>query len=127
MEITARQLFQENRQDEIWDHYCNFLELSTEEAMQIQYRLLEEQLDLLKKSKLGRELLKDMASDSIEEFRRKVPLTTYKDYAPSLLEKNEDVCRKSLITGCIHRAGRESTGINGCLIQKGSGKERGGM
>ena len=91
MEITARQLFQENRQDEIWDHYCNFLELSTEEAMQIQYRLLEEQLDLLKKSKLGRELLKDMASDSIEEFRRKVPLTTYKDYAPSLLEKNEDV------------------------------------
>ncbi len=90
MEITARQLFQENRQDEIWDHYCNFLDLSIEEAMQIQHRLLEEQLDLLKKSTLGQELLKGMTSNNIEEFRSKVPLTTYKDYLPYLLEKNED-------------------------------------
>lgn len=91
MEVTARQLFQENRQDEIWDHYCNFLELSTDEAMKIQYRLLEEQLGVLKKSKLGQELLAGMTSDSIEEFRSKVPFTTYKDYAHYLLEKNEDV------------------------------------
>ncbi len=90
MEVTARQLFQENRQGEIWNHYCNFLELSIDEAMQIQYRLLQEQIDLLKKSQLGQELLKGFRSNNVEEFRSKVPLTTYKDYAAYLLDNNED-------------------------------------
>ena len=35
---------------EIWQEYCGFLDLSIDDFMQIQYRLLQEQIDLLKAS-----------------------------------------------------------------------------
>ena len=40
-------------QEEIWQEYCGFLDLSIEEYMRIQNRLMEEQIALWSKSALG--------------------------------------------------------------------------
>ena len=75
---------------EIWDEYCNFLDLSIEEYMTIQRRLMQEQIQLWSPSGIGRKFL-DRTPDSIEDFRNAVPLTTYEDYADILLGKKEDM------------------------------------
>jgi hypothetical protein len=59
--------------------------------MTIQKRLLSEQIELLKACELGRKLMHGAMPESIEEFREKVPFTTYADYIPELVEKREDV------------------------------------
>jgi hypothetical protein len=59
--------------------------------MNIQSRLLREQLTLLKKCELGRNLLKGTNPETLAEFRESVPLTTYADYAPYLLKRRMDV------------------------------------
>ncbi len=73
--------------EEIWEEYCNFLTLSPEEFMEIQNRLLLEQIELWSSSGLGQSILKGKYPRTIEEFREMVPLTTYEDYAPTLLSK----------------------------------------
>ncbi len=88
---NATELLRSGRRDEIWGKYCGFIDLSLEETMQIQERLLLEQLRLLGTSELGRRLLGGRVPTSVEEFRQNVPLTTYKDYADYLCEKREDV------------------------------------
>ena len=59
--------------------------------MSIQEQLLLEQLFLLKKSELGRYILNGTDPYTMDEFRRRVPMTTYVDYCPALLEKREDI------------------------------------
>ncbi|MGA9351586.1 MAG: GH3 auxin-responsive promoter family protein [Anaerolineae bacterium] len=88
---TAAQLLRQGLRDEIWRKYCGFLDLSLEEFMESQERLLMEQIGLLSKSELGRKLLGDKVPTSVKEFRESVPLTTYGDYLPHLDEKREDV------------------------------------
>jgi len=88
---TAAELLRQGRIDEIWRKYCGFIDLSLKEFMEIQERLLMEQIDLLSKCELGRKLLGGKVPSSVEEFRQTVPLTTYEDYAPYLPEKREDV------------------------------------
>ncbi|MFH1141474.1 MAG: GH3 auxin-responsive promoter family protein, partial [Chloroflexota bacterium] len=46
---------------------------------------------LLPRSELGRKVLGKARPRSLEEFRETVPLTTYGDYLPFLIEKREDV------------------------------------
>ncbi|MDD3027716.1 MAG: GH3 auxin-responsive promoter family protein [Erysipelotrichaceae bacterium] len=75
---------------EIWDQYCGFLDLTIDEFMAIQNRLMKEQLRLWQKSPLGKSLLKEEVS-SVEEFRREFPLTNYQDYADILLLKRDDL------------------------------------
>ena len=77
----------EYSKQEIWEEYCGFLTLSTEEFMDIQKRLLAEQMELWSESALGQSILKGKKPTTIEEFRSMVPLTTYEDYAPILLSK----------------------------------------
>jgi hypothetical protein len=84
-------LLRENRKKEIWLKHCGFLNLSTENFMEIQTRLLMEQLDLLGNSVIGKEFLDGKTPATIEEFKQDVPLTTYEDYAKYLDEKNEEV------------------------------------
>ncbi len=72
---------------EIWNEYCGFLDLSIEEYMDIQYRLLKEQITRFSRCGLGRQIMHGEVPSSVEEFRRKVPLTTYEDYAEILLNK----------------------------------------
>ncbi len=78
-------------QEQIWNEYCGFLDLSMDAYMQIQNRLMEEQMTLWSRCALGRKLLDGRAPRTIEEFRRTVPLTTYDDYADILLQKRGDM------------------------------------
>ena len=73
---------------EIWQEYCGFLDLSMDEYMAIQYRLLDEQIALLSECKLGQRFLKGERPKNADEFRKMVPLTTYDDYYDILLLKD---------------------------------------
>jgi len=88
---SAVELLRQGRKKELWQRCCGFIDLSREEFMVIQRRLLLEQLELLKNCELGREVMRGARPSSVEEFRMSVPLTTYADYAPYLLEQREDV------------------------------------
>jgi hypothetical protein len=85
------ELLRQGRKEELWQMCCGFLNLSLEQFMAIQKRLLLEEIELLKNSELGRRLMGDAMPETVEEFREQVPLTTYADYLPELVEKNEDV------------------------------------
>jgi hypothetical protein len=87
---TAAELLQQGRRDELWAKHCGYLDLSLAEFMDIQSRLLLEQIDFLSKSEIGKKLLKGNTPASVEEFRRTVPLTTYHDYAPFLKDQRAD-------------------------------------
>ena len=84
-------LMREGRKEELWQMCCGFLDLSLEQFMAIQRRLLEEQIKLLKRSELGRRVMGGAMPETVAEFREQVPLTTYADYLPELVEKREDV------------------------------------
>ena len=86
-----RELLRQGRKEELWQMCCGFIDLSLQEFMAIQESLLLEQLELLKNCELGRKLMRGAMPTTVEEFRRQVPLTTYADYCPELLEKREDV------------------------------------
>jgi hypothetical protein len=88
---TEAELFIEGRNEELWQRCCSFIDLSLEDFMMIQQRLLLEQLTLLKKCELGRVIMDGAMPSTVEEFRRQAPLTTYADYAPYLLKRRMDV------------------------------------
>ena len=88
---TAVELLREGRRQELWLKCCGFLDLSLEEFMTIQRRLLLEQLGLLKGCELGNKVMRGAKPRSVEEFQEQVPITTYADYAPYLVEQREDV------------------------------------
>lgn len=97
MSIEA-QLFKEGKFDELWERCCGFIDLSLEDFMNIQRRLLLEQLELLKKCELGRAVMRNAMPKTVEQFREQVPLTTYSDYAAYLLKRRMDVLpRKPLL------------------------------
>ena len=83
-------LLRQGRKEELWQMCCGFIDLSLEEFMTIQKRLLLEQIELLKNCELGRRVMRGAMPTTIEEFREQVPLTTYGDYLPELAEKGED-------------------------------------
>lgn len=74
----------------IWQEHCGFLDLSMKEYINIQKSLLMEQIDLLSSSNLGKRLMKDQVPKTIEEFRKTVPLTSFEDYADTLLMRREE-------------------------------------
>lgn len=76
---------------ELWAEYCGYLNLSIEEFMSIQFRLMEEQMNIWSKSGIGEHFLNGRIPKSIDEFRKKVPLTTYEDYADMLLNKKTEM------------------------------------
>lgn len=87
----AIELLRQGRNEELWQMCCGFLSLNINDFMDIQERLLLQQLELLGKCPLGEKIMRGARPKTVEEFRRVVPLTTYKDYCPELLEKNEEV------------------------------------
>lgn len=85
------ELLQRGETDEVWQRCCGFIDLSIDEFMTIQRRLLVEQMELLQKSELGQQLLNGAEPKTVEEFMEQVPMTTYIDYCPALLQKREDM------------------------------------
>lgn len=108
--MTALELLRQGRRDEIWKKYCGFIDLSLEEFMRIQERLLLEQIHLLSGCELGRQLMGGNVPSRVEEFRRVVPLTSYDDYVPWLAEKQEDVLPKKPVWW-LHTSGRSGQGF----------------
>ncbi|MCJ7734893.1 MAG: GH3 auxin-responsive promoter family protein [Anaerolineales bacterium] len=98
-------LIKQGRKEEIWTKYCGFLDLSIEEFMEIQERLLLEQIGELGKSMMGRMIMGDVIPTSIDEFREVVPITTYKDYVGYLDIQREDVLPGKPKVWC-HTSGR---------------------
>ncbi len=86
-----RELMRQGKHEELWQMCCGFVDLSLEQTMAIQKRLLLEQIELLKNCELGRKVMRGAMPETIEEFRKQVPLTTYGDYCPELVERREDV------------------------------------
>jgi hypothetical protein len=84
------ELIRNGEKEKIWSKYCGYLDLSVQEFMQIQERLLIEQLNTMKDCNLGKHFLGKHAPKSVEEFRKKVPLTNYGDYVEFLLDRRED-------------------------------------
>ena len=85
-----RAMFRDEDYEGIWDSYMGFLDLSVDEFMEIQERLLLEQIDLLSKCTLGKKIIGKGRIKSMDDFRKKVPLTTYEDYADTLLNKKSE-------------------------------------
>jgi hypothetical protein len=98
-------MIKEGRKEEIWTKYCGFFDLSVKEFMEIQERLLLEQIDILGKSMMGRMIMGDVIPNSIDEFRKTVPLTTYQNYVGYLDVKREDVLPRKPIVWC-HTSGK---------------------
>ena len=84
-------LLRQGRKNELWLMCCGFIDLSLDHFMTIQKRLLLEQIDLLKASRMGTKVMRGAMPQTVEEFRREVPLTTYSDYCPELQERREYV------------------------------------
>jgi len=87
---NALELLREGRTEELWQKCCGFVDLSIDEFMAIQRRLLMEQIELLSKCDLGRKVMRGARPRTVEEFREQVPITTYEDYVPYLSEQIEE-------------------------------------
>ncbi|HUV75776.1 MAG TPA: GH3 auxin-responsive promoter family protein [Dehalococcoidales bacterium] len=73
-----------------WGKYCGFLDLQIEQFMSIQEALLMLQLQRSARCPLWRRIIGEKVPESVAEFRRSVPLTSYNDYLPDLAEYNAD-------------------------------------
>ncbi len=87
---TIKELLRTGRKEELWQMCCGFLDLNIEQFMSIQRRLLLEQIELLNQCNLGKKIMGGLIPQDVNEYRKRVPLTTYKDYCPELPEKQED-------------------------------------
>jgi len=87
----AVELLRQGRDEELWQMCCGFLSLNLEQFMDIQKRLLLEQIELLRRCNLGKKIMRGASPRTLEEFREHAPLTTYADYLPELAEKGEDI------------------------------------
>jgi hypothetical protein len=86
----AIELLRQGRQSEIWQMCCGYLNLNIEEFMSIQKRLLMGQIEALSHSPIGRKIFNGTFPQTVEDFRKEVPLTSYSAYCPELSEKRED-------------------------------------
>jgi hypothetical protein len=73
--------------------------------MEIQERLLMEQLQLMGRSTLGRNLMGDVPPQDVASFRQQVRLTTYEDYAP-FLKDQQDTALPEKAVAWAHTSGR---------------------
>lgn len=91
MGVNFEEKLRNQQYDDLWQEYCGFLDLDIGGYMQIQRRLMEEQIGLWSASALGKKLLDGGRPRTVEEFRRAVPLTTFEDYADVLLQKRSEM------------------------------------
>jgi hypothetical protein len=87
--MNLDQKLKKKQYSQIWQEYCGFLDFSMAECMGMQNRLMMEQIKIYSTCELGRRIMKGKKPATVDEFRQMVPLTTYEDYAPILLQKME--------------------------------------
>lgn len=98
-------LINQGRVEEVWQRFCGFLDLTMDEFMAMQERLLHEQIQMMSISQLGRAFWGDHVPASTEEFRLRVPLTDYEDYLPYLSDRREDALSEKPVAWA-HTSGR---------------------
>ena len=92
--------------DRAWRQSCGFLDITLPQFMAIQESLLLQQLERVARCPLGKKLVGGQAPASVEEYRRRVPLTTYKDYLPELDPGDEAALpEKPIVWAGTSRAG----------------------
>jgi len=64
MEIAK--LLRQGKTEEVWQRCCGFIDLSLEDFMRIQQRLLSEQLELLERCELGRYIMNGADPSTVE-------------------------------------------------------------
>jgi hypothetical protein len=87
---SSFKLIEEGRKDELWNKHCGYVNLSIQDYMDIQNRLMLEQINLLGLSNLGKHFMGSKIPTSIEEFRQVTPLTRISDYDHLLSDKSEE-------------------------------------
>ncbi|MBN1242343.1 MAG: GH3 auxin-responsive promoter family protein [Spirochaetales bacterium] len=87
----AARLVREGRTKELWERYCGYLDFDPKAFMDVQRKLLAEQLGRALPSALWTRLSRGRRPKDADELRRTVPLTSYRDYAESLLPRDESV------------------------------------
>ena len=111
--MSLSEKLKERRYQEIWDQYCGFLDLSIEDYMKIQYRLMEEQMRLWSGCELGRSILKGKQPKTIEEFRKElikryaefyIDPQVSADYVPTS-EGGTSPYGSVLVSGCVGQPG----------------------
>ena len=71
-QILAKQTgLAKGNKKKIWDKYCGYLDLDIDSYMQIQNRLLLEQIAIIKDCNLGKHFFGKKAPASVNEFRKK--------------------------------------------------------
>jgi len=103
--VKTIELLRSGRKKEIWERYCGYLDMSLDQVMGIQTSLLAEQLAAYGSCGLWQGIMKGAKPASVEEFRATVPFTTYRDYAPALLAKDEAGLPEKAHTW-LHTSGR---------------------
>ena len=112
---------------QIWQEYCGFLDLDLDGYMNIQNRLMAEQVSLWKASKLGRKIMekngiKEEDLETVDDFRKLFPVTTYDDYADILLQKNGDMLPADPVDmDPDHMGGRHASDKSRTLHQEHAG------
>ncbi|HEY41745.1 MAG TPA: GH3 auxin-responsive promoter family protein [Dehalococcoidia bacterium] len=94
--------------DPVWQKHCGFLDLTTEQFMAVQEILLAQQLERIGDSPLARKLMGDHTPKSIDELRRRVPLSTYQYYAPEFESGDENALPEKPFTWA-HTSGGSGT------------------
>ncbi|MGB4659562.1 MAG: GH3 auxin-responsive promoter family protein [Mobilitalea sp.] len=89
--MNFEEKLKKHQYEKLWQEYCGFLDLEIDAYMNIQYRLMSEQILLWSECELGRKMLKEKHPKTIDEFRKTMPLTSYIDYADILLQKKGDM------------------------------------
>jgi hypothetical protein len=89
--MNSRQLLEEGRREDLWTKHCGFFNLKPDEFMEVQRRLLLEQIHLLQNSEIGKKFFGDTTPRTMDEFRAAVPLTRYSDYEEYFDCQNEEV------------------------------------
>lgn len=98
--------FKTLKQEELWQRYCGFLDLSIDDFMDIQKELLMDEIERVSDSILGKKIMNNHKPKSVEGFRQKVPITTYEDYEPYLSNRQEDALAEKPRIWC-HSAGKQ--------------------
>ncbi|MDO8491815.1 MAG: GH3 auxin-responsive promoter family protein [Dehalococcoidia bacterium] len=88
--LREDEFFHNLSEDKLWQRYCGFLDLPMLEFIRTQKSLLMEEISLVGSSPLGQKIMGGAKPESVEEFRRLAPLTTYHDYEPYLSNRQED-------------------------------------
>lgn len=101
---NATELLRKGQINLIWTKYCGFLDLNIKEFMEIQERLLLEQVELIYRSEIGRKLLPKIPIN-IDEFRQIAPITSYEDYEMYFDKQREDVLPQE-VHSWAHTSGR---------------------